>query len=334
MSKSFLLLVLFGAVAAVLTINAHQPQLSVTDKIKSSLSIDLTIEQPTNMPTAQPIPKTISKSKLKQAKTSQSTAGLTEYPLPDHTLSGILAQQINRLMTSYLNGNLDDGYILAMNLSSCLGVPATEDELNEEVQGRYLLREQLREKINTDIDYSVASVTATNERIITKFHFCRGISEETAKLGRELIAEAAQQGHIHSQATYGAAFPPTDIEGSRGKVSDEVLEAWQTDQIKAMEYLKNAARHGSLDALVSLTSFNAMGVGIPNLKLDKQKLVVALAYCLTYLEFESEYIWLNNFKNRRDLIIKRLSPQEIAQAEEQSELLIQQILDKGTVYLR
>lgn len=315
--KKPLLLVIIGAIVTLLAIylatSGPQAQLSVTDKINSSLSVEPTIE----IPAGKLEPKFISKPAPTPATAQERAAGIIRSTVPDYTQDGSLMQNYDRLLKSYLNGNLDAGYTLAMDLVSCIGAPALEEELKEEIAGY----DDLKEKLNLGMDYSVA---AQEEHIEKRFHFCRDINNDAAELGMELLGETADKGHIPSQAQYGTTYPPTDIERYRGQVTDEELEIFKARQIRGMKFLKNATQHGSLRGLRAMISFK--------LNHDGKNLVEALAYNLAYLEFESEHLKINSFTKQRDFITNQLSPEEIEQAKELSYQHIQHILDNGTVF--
>ncbi|MFT4925285.1 MAG: hypothetical protein ACI8WB_001377, partial [Phenylobacterium sp.] len=222
--------------------------------ILSNSSSDSKVPQPvlTSEPVAvvSPVSSQPSDNHVKSlVRENKNKPALIEKYTPDTKLTGPLSQHIERLMAEYKAGNLVSGYVLAMNLYDCFGIPETTDELTEQLNIW-----QNRE----DIEVSGKKINPGESRARTiekQFHHCFGISKAMREQSHDLLTEVAEQGYPPAQVMFVISAPPRLM----GELFEKKSKEQQQQEIKIFrqevsQHLHAATESGSLYAMLRLGS--------------------------------------------------------------------------------
>lgn len=238
--------------------------------------------------------------------------GLKHILRPSWLIKENLALHIKQLKHAFVQGDNESGYRLAMNLKKCLHAPLNEADLNSKVANA--------EQANESPEFIA--------RLQQRFIQCNGVSLKERQEFYYFMQQAAQHGFVPAQESFASLnaeffmrsqnmqdLPRAEYIASRDKFINEKLA-----------YLKAATEHGSLYATKQLAYlYNSQNYG-------SNGLLKAYAYNQVILSLTDDNTLYNRYQWFQEKLAQRLSQEEIGQALNITEQILEKINDHGTRY--
>lgn len=256
------------------------------------------------------------KSLPRETEQTNTNGGLIEKPLPNTELAGYLADHLDKLFELYHAGDLEAGYVLAMNLKRCNGAVTTVDTLNSEVNGLYTMKDK---GITTQ-----KNIDRRKHEIEESYYFCKDVPKEISAQYFDVLETTAQRGSIPAQTIYSITVNPIDVDTYPHELTHE-------QRIKLIEvnrrfnhYMENAANSGSMMALNSMV--------INHLAHNQNDLVKALTYNLALIDLtKNDGLYAMHLKFKEQLI-SQMTSEQADLAQKQSKAVIARILKSRVIY--
>jgi len=249
-----------------------------------------------------------------------SSSQLTWLVRPDHRLSGRLVDHLAQLKARYAQGELEAGFILAVNLSTCDRAPHSKQALDSRVD---LWIEEGRGQNFID-------------NLISRYDFCEGVGPEERAQHLAYFTDLADSTYIPAMEVLGSIFDKAYMQISKQAdlPRDEYVKQKRLFQHKKYDYLKQAASQGSMYALQMLAGMNAHKPDWTQTELQQgySSVSLALAHSMALLHFSEDNLTYSRASFRQDKLLKLATAQEVTLAEQLAAKLIQAIQSAGQAY--
>ncbi len=271
--------------------------------------------KPEPAPEQTPKPKLTTKAAPKE-KVDHSNQPLIEKTFPETELQGGLAQHLDDLIQRYENGDLDAGYVLAVNLKRCISAVSSKEALNKAYEDL--------DKVKTSQFFDEQRRVQAKENRSQEFYYCEGVPKELTSQYFEILQNTAEQGSIAAQTYFVGTITPTFPEKIDHQFTDEELQQLSVIREQYYRFLENAAHQGSFRAMLRVVVTNQ-----PHLDNNPVK---SLAYNLAILDLTTNdhtYAGHTEISNR---LMAKMTPEQISQARDMSKEIIEIIRQNGTIY--
>jgi len=241
-----------------------------------------------------------------------SADGLRIILAPKWQLEGTLLSNFERLINLAIEGDSSAYFILSKNLRFCLFVP--------------LNAESLEHSMNAALDNGESSNFIS--RLKERFTFCEGITKDQRNSFYSYNEETANKGYVPAQVEFAKTTAKTFMrsQGHEKLERDEYIKTRDQFKQQKVDLLSSAAEQGSIAAMERLSFLHQS----QNYGLDG--LLKAYAYSSSLLEFTEN----NDLYNRHQWFVqrlsKRLTPEDINQAQLLSAQLNEIVKSNGTLY--
>lgn len=247
----------------------------------------------------------------------QSKPQFIEKQVPVTELDGTFAQHLDKLMAQYKAGDLEAGYVIAVNLDKCFSAPVTVDEFIESKNYRY--KENAATKLG-DVNSAIFSLEQ-------RFDYCFGVAKEQRALYFEYLTEVAAKGYPPAQMMYSLISPqiflPRQFEQLSSAEQQHHIKQYRT---QANVYLAEAAKSGSLFAMFHLMGEYRFSQHTP------RDPIMALAYNLALLDLTEHDVIYQQLTQVRGEIEEKMSYQQIQDAMSKSQLIVDEVYKNGQLY--
>lgn len=221
---------------------------------------------------------------------------------------------LDGLLRAAAGGDIQARTMLGLNFLHCYNTPADQGALEVKLEGVYELND--------------GGLSA--DRISERYDYCEGVHPQQRAQFFEYLDVAAQDGDVIAQEVIGSITPEFFMysQGYEKLDREEYIALRDGFMERKIEYLEQAAKNGSIRALIRLSSMNfAQNIGA-----DGQ--VMAFAINNVVLELTSNNEVYNRFSWFVQRQYEQLSPEDIDRASEISDQWLTQININGTLYPR
>ncbi|MDJ0709199.1 MAG: hypothetical protein QNJ14_02360 [Woeseiaceae bacterium] len=164
------------------------------------------------------------------------------------TPSGPLAETLAEIKNSAQAGDADLAYSLHLALSACAGVPRSESDYQATLSEMTIKSENLQGKYVNDVSPEI-------DRLNSAYNYCSGVKDEELENAAYWLWYAAENGSVEAKTFFlSSAVPFADSEAAK--------EIWGDDAGQAqlgIQYLKEAADAGSVNAMASYAYYSSTG---------------------------------------------------------------------------
>jgi hypothetical protein len=304
--------VLISAIFLTLVLSRYNLQASVSQSQPINIR-----KLPDTQPTKSVISVTKNIGKNITKDTSTNKLILVEKNIPQIVLTGQLSQHLQRLTTLHKAGDLEAGYVLAMNLKNCLAADSTVDELNNSINDLY--------KSHENRSNSAKFLVTDLQKINDTYHYCEGVSVQTRKIFRKYLYAVADQGYPPAQVMYGLVPSPILSAASFTDLPQEQQNLLVNEfKHKANRYLESAAHSGSITAMTFIVGNHRFGK-------DKNH-VKALAYNLALLDLTEHSGIYDTFTDIRTKLEQQMSDKDIELAISRSTEIVESVNLNGILF--
>lgn len=232
---------------------------------------------------------------------------------PSWTLASTLLAQLDSLKLAAENGDNEAAYILGMNLRYCSFAPVDDAGLQERLQEAYQFN-----------DYGAAVTTIT-----ARYEFCLGVDNEQRNQFYTYLALAASRGVVPAQEAIAMITPEQymQAEGYTTLERDEYIAKRSAFVNQQVEFLKSAAQHGSIRALIRLSQLHYAQTAGEDGRLQ------AYAFNQMILHLTDDHELYNRYSGFQERAQAVFTQEEIASAIYKAEQWLKIINANGTLYL-
>ncbi len=271
--------------------------------------------KPEPAPEQTPKPKLTTKAAPKE-KVDHSNQPLIEKTFPETELQGGLAQHLDDLIQRYENGDLDAGYVLAVNLSRCHGVSESKSDL---AKGFENVDKMERTEIFTE-----DRLTQAKQKMSDRYYYCEGVPKELIDQDFEILQNTAELGSIAAQTQFVSITSPTYPEKIDYPFTEEEIQQLAVIREQFYRFIENTAHQGSLHAMLKMVTINKPHLGNNPVK--------SLAYNLAILDLTNSDHMYEMCTNISERLMAKMTPEQISQARDKSKEIIGIIRQNGTIY--
>ena len=231
---------------------------------------------------------------------------------PTWKLTGDIKAKLKALEQAAQTGDTIASYQLAMNYKYCFYAAINEQQLEEKLQNAY----------------EFADNDKTIDNINHKYQYCKSVTKEQRQQYYQHLIDAAQNGEVAAKEAIGNITEHQYMKQINKEDLDRQAHIAKRDKFirQQLGLLESAANQGSIKALMKLSNLQYSQNYGPNGRLK------AFAYNQVILELTKDNQLHNRYSWYQQKMYDQLTPEELAQAEHISSLMLKNIQQNGTFY--
>lgn len=230
----------------------------------------------------------------------------------DWRINDNLSEQLIELKQRFTDGDLDAGYILAMNLKSCLRAPIDQADFELRMQEATL---------SNETEYYISRLEYDHKK-------CTGVSATQRQQYHYYLQATAQQGHVPAQEGYSNLHEEFFMKSQNfNKLPrDEYIAKRDNFIVEKLTFLETAAEHGSLKAMTTLAGlYHSQNYG-------SKGWIKAYAYNQAILNFTDDNVLYRRYQWYIEKQGKNMSESDMVEALALSEQIVASVQSNGTLY--
>ena len=232
---------------------------------------------------------------------------------PNWRLDGDFKDHLQALIIMAANGDSEANYIIAMNLKHCYFAPVDDIALAKKLEQAY--------------EYSDTDIAV--DKITEKYEYCFGIQQQQRDQFYKYLEFASSVGYVVAQEAIGSITPEFFMksQGYEELERSDFIKKRDSFIEQKVSFLEQAAKNGSIKALVKLSDMNRSQI------IGGNGYVKSYAFNQLILELTQSNEMYNRYSWFQQKLYSQLTPDEIENALKMSEDWLTEINIRGTLYL-